>query len=96
MSIDQDNIVELTDEDGKVVQFEHIDTVEHEGNSYVLLLPLEPLEGVDEDEEGVVILKIIQSEDDDEDTYEGVEDEDLLDAVFEKYLATVEDEEEDE
>lgn len=94
MSIEQDNIVELTDEDGKVVQFEHIDTVEYEGSAYVLLLPMEPLEGMEEDEEGVVILRIVEG--DEEDVYEGVEDEDLLDAVFEKYLETADEEDLDE
>lgn len=85
MSLDQSNIVELTDEDGNLVKFEHVDTVEHEGAQYVLLLPVEPLEGMDEDELGVVILQIIEGEDEDE--YHGVEDEELLDAIFEKYLA---------
>jgi uncharacterized protein YrzB (UPF0473 family) len=94
MSIDQDNIVTLIDEEGNEVSFEHIDTIMYQDHEYVLLLPTEPVEGMSEDEEGVVILRIIRG--DDEDAYENVEDEALLDTVFEMYLATMEEEEDDE
>lgn len=35
-----DNIIELNDEDGNVVQFEFLDLVELEGEEYVVLLPV--------------------------------------------------------
>ncbi len=97
MSLQQDNVISLIDEDGKEIKFEHIDTVLYDGVEYVLLLPLEPLDGVGEDEEGVVILRIVPGEaEGDEDTYENVEDDDLLDTVFEQYLASMDDEDLDE
>ena len=40
-----DNIVVLNDEDGNEVEFEFLDLIEYEGESYVVLLP------TDEDEE---------------------------------------------
>ena len=83
-------IVELIDEDGRTVRFEHVFTVPYEGDEYVLLSPVDPVEGVAEDE--VVIMRIEPGED--EDAYVGVEDDQLLDAVFEKYLDLAEVQEE--
>ena len=80
------NIIELVDEDEKTVRFEHLMTVEYEGDSYVLLSPIDEVEGLGEDE--VVILKIEEGEEND--TYVGVEDEELLEKVFERYLEIAE------
>jgi uncharacterized protein YrzB (UPF0473 family) len=80
-------IIELNDEDGKAVRFEHLMTVEYEGDPYVLLVPIDELQDVDEDE--VVILKIEAGEDGD-DAYVGVEDEELLEKIFERYLEIAE------
>lgn len=87
-------IIELLDEDGKPVRFEHLMTVEYEGDPYVLLVPIDEVEDVDEDE--VIILRI-ETGDDGEDTYVGVEDEELLEKIFERYLEIAEaDEDADE
>ena len=86
-------IVELIDEDGNEVRFEHVYTVPYENDEYVLLSPVDQVEGVGEDE--VVIMRIEPGED--EDAYVGIEDDDLLEKVFEKYLELAEaDEAEDE
>lgn len=85
-------IVELIDEDGRTVRFEHVCTVPYEGDEYVLLSPLDEVEGVEDDE--VVILRIEPGED--EDAYVGIEDEELLDAVFDQYMKMAEEEDEDE
>lgn len=82
-------IVELVDEDGKEVRFEHIYTVPYEGDEYVLLVPLDEVEGVEEDE--VIIMRIEVG--DEEDAYVGIEDDDLLEKVFEKYLEMAEEDE---
>lgn len=86
-----DNIIELVDENEKTVKFEHLMTIEYEGDAYVLLSPIDDIEDVGEDE--VVILKIEEGEDDD--TYVGVEDEELLEKVFERYLEIAEADEAD-
>lgn len=85
-AMEQDNIVELIDENDNVVRFQHIITIEYEGEKYALLSPIEDLEDVDEGE--VVIVRIEEGEE--QDAYIGVEDEDLLDAVFARYLEIVE------
>ena len=57
---ERDDIVVLIGEDGEEVEFEHLDTVEMNGNEYVILLPLdEQNEEIDE----VVILKVDHNED---------------------------------
>ena len=78
-----DNIIVLKDEDGNEVKFEFLDLVELDSEEYIILLPV-TTEG--EEEEGeVVILQIEDNEDadDDEESYISVEDEDVLNQVFE-------------
>ncbi len=81
------DIVELVDESGATVRFEHLMTVEYEGSAYVLLVPIDEIEDVGEDE--VIILRIEENQDGD-DAYVGVEDEELLEKIFERYLELAE------
>ncbi len=80
---DLDNIVILNDEDGNEVKFEFLDLVDLDDEEYVVLLPI--AEEGEEDEEGeVVILKVEDTdEESDEESYVSVEDEDVLNRVFE-------------
>ena len=78
-----DNIIILNDENGNEVKFEFLDLVELDDEEYVVLLPV-TVEG--EEEEGeVVILKLEDNDDEDseEESYVSVEDEDVLNKVFE-------------
>ena len=88
-----EGIIELTDEDGVTSQFEYLTTLDHEGEMYVVLMLVEDEE--DDDEEGeVLILKIEKDEETGEDIYVSVDDEAVSQAVFEKFLALMEEEEE--
>ena len=87
LDMEREDIVELVDEDGQAVRFEHLMTLEHEGKPYICLVPLDPMEDVGEDE--LVILRI-ETDDEGNDVYATVEDEAELDAVFEKYLEIAE------
>ena len=76
-----DNIVVLNDEEGNEVQFEFLELVELDDEEYVVLLPVTD-EG-EEDEGEVVILKLEDTDDDsEEESYVGVEDEEILNKVF--------------
>ncbi|HJJ05086.1 MAG TPA: DUF1292 domain-containing protein [Clostridiaceae bacterium] len=77
-----DNIIVLNDEDGNEVEFEFLDLIEFDGEQYVVLLPTDESE---EDEEAgeVVILKLEDSESEEEESYVSVDDEDILNKVFE-------------
>ncbi|MBS6546038.1 MAG: DUF1292 domain-containing protein [Clostridiaceae bacterium] len=83
--------VVLTDEDGNEVEFQHIDTVEVDGETYMAFIPAEL--AVDEEAE-VVILKVI--EEDGEEILASVDDEDEADKVFDIVMERVEDMYEDE
>ena len=57
---ENDNLVQLQDENGKDVNFEHLMTIEHEGNYYVVL---EATEDTDDCKEGeAIILKIVRDD----------------------------------
>lgn len=77
-----DNIVVLNDEDGNEVKFEFLDLVELENEEYVVLLPVS--EAGEEEEGEVVILKIEDNDDEnaEEESYVSVEDEEILNKVF--------------
>ena len=72
------DFVTLIDEDGNEVEFEHIDTVEYEGVTYLAFIPAEL--SIEEDAE-VVIMQVVTDENGEE-LLEGVEDDDIADAVF--------------
>ena len=54
---ENENYITLTDDDGNEVSFEILDTVEYKERVFAVLLPF------DEDDDGIVILEIIESED---------------------------------
>ncbi len=86
-----DNIVILNDEEGNEVKFEFLDLVELEDEEYVVLLPV--TEEGEEDEGEVVILKLEDTEDDsEEESYVGIEDEEILNKVFEIFKEKYKDE----
>lgn len=76
-----DNIIILNDEQGNEVKFEFLDLVELDEEEYVVLLPVS--EEGEEDEGEVVILKLEDTDEDaEEESYVGVEDEEILNRVF--------------
>ncbi|HHV29213.1 DUF1292 domain-containing protein [Acetivibrio mesophilus] len=90
MTEERDDLVVLVDENGEENEFEHLDTIDYNGNEYVVLLPIEQSEE-EKDMEEVVILRIDQSADG-EDSFVTVEDDEELDAVFEEFKMRMEEE----
>ena len=88
-----EGIIELTDEDGVTSQFEYLTTIDHDGELYVVLMLLDDEEKDDEEGE-VLILKIEQDPETQEDIYVSVDDEEISQAVFEKFLAMMDEEDE--
>ncbi len=82
-----DNIIILNDEEGNEVEFEFLDLIEFEGEEYVVLLPVEETEDAGE----VVILQV-EDIDTDEESYTSVEDEEILNKVFEIFKDKFKDE----
>ena len=83
----EDEVIELIDEDGKVINFKLLDVTEYKGVKYTLLLAAEPNEQIAEDE--VVIFRLNEAEE----TLEPIEDENLLQEIFDFYQQETEDEE---
>jgi len=75
----EDGLIELIDDDGKVINFKLLDVTEYKGEKYTLLLAAEPNEQIAEDE--VVIFRLNEQEE----TLEPIEDEKLLEEIFEFY-----------
>ncbi len=84
--IDDDEVIMLFDDEGKPVNFYEVACIEYKDEFYALMQPVEPLEGMDEDE--ALIFKV-REEDEENDVFEPVTDESILDAVFNEYLNAV-------
>ncbi len=80
----EDEVIELVDDDGKVIKFKLLDVTEYKGEKYTLLLAAEPNDEIGEDE--VVIFRLNEEDE----VLEPVEDEKLLEEVFEFYQLEVE------
>ncbi|MBE5938151.1 MAG: DUF1292 domain-containing protein [Lachnospiraceae bacterium] len=79
-----DNIITLTDELGNDISFEFLDRIEYEGDEYIVLCCLDTM---DEDGGEVTILRVQDGVD--EEDYTGVEDEAVLDAVFDIFMKNI-------
>ena len=86
----EDEIVELTTEDGKKLKFYFVGTIEYKGKYYSAFEPAEQIEGMEDDD-----LIIFELSGDDEETADllPVEDEKLLDEVFEEFCRVLEEDE---
>ncbi len=87
---DMSNMIILNDEEGNEVQFEFLDLIEYDGEEYVVLLPV--IEDGEEDDGEVVILKVEDIDNEEEESYVSVDDEEVLMAVFEIFKDKFKDE----
>lgn len=69
-------IITLEDDLGNEKDFEFLDTVEYDGDEYIILLPVE------EEEQNEVMILRIDSIDDENENYVGIDDEEILQKVF--------------
>ncbi len=85
---EESEYIELEGEDGETVRFEHLATLEHEGEYYLALA----VPGTEDGEEGVEVtfLRIDEDENGDE-LYSSLEDDDLEEALMEELIALSED-----
>lgn len=83
-----DNKIILNDEAGNEVEFEFLDLIEYQGEEYVVLLPADETEEAGE----VVILKLENTDDEEDESYASVDDETVLNAVFDIFKDKFKDE----
>ena len=90
---EENNIVELIDDDGNTVKYEHLMTFEYRGEWYCAFTPAEPVEASEDDEEGEEVAIYHLVGDEDSETLEVIEDDELLDEVFAEFCNIYEDSE---
>ena len=73
---EEEGVLLLTDENGDEIAFEYLDCIEYEGKEYLVLMPME------EDNGEVVILEV-EPVDEENENYLAIEDEALLNTIFE-------------
>ena len=77
------NVITLTDSDGSDEDFEVLDIVPYKEHEYAVLLPVDD----ESDSPEAVILELLEAEEDnEEDMLQGVEDEEILNAVFNLFM----------
>ncbi len=88
----EDDIVELTTDDGKKLKFYFVGTIEYKGKNYSAFEPAEEIEGIEEDD-----LIIFELSGDDEESADllPIEDDKLLDEVFEEFCKALDEDEEE-
>lgn len=86
----EDDIVELTADDGRKLKFYFVGTIEYKGKNYSAFEPAEQIDGIDDDD-----LIIFELSGDDEETADllPIEDEGLLNEVFEEFCRVLEEDE---
>ncbi|MBO5866789.1 MAG: DUF1292 domain-containing protein [Clostridia bacterium] len=87
---DEDSIVTLTSADGEEIDFVEIAGIALRGNFYVILQPVELLEGMGEDE--ALVFKVARDRDGEE--HFNIElDEEIIGEVFEEYYRLLDEQE---
>ena len=71
-------LITLTDNEGNEVEFEFLDVIEYDGDEYIVLIEN------DEDADEVVILKI-NALDEETEEYVSIDDEEILQTVFDMF-----------
>ncbi len=89
MAEEENNIIEITDDEGNTIKCELYDIIEFENNQYAVLLD------VDTDEENPEMVLMRYTEEDGESYFETIEDDDEFERVSE-YIENLEDEIEEE
>ena len=77
--LDEEDVIELIYDDNNIIKFRLLDVTEYKGEKYALLLAAEPNDAVAEDEVAIFRYK------EEEQILEPIEDENLLQEVFDFY-----------
>lgn len=85
------DLITISDESGNDFVLEHMDTIEYDNTFYMAFLPTDLDE--DDDEFGLVILKVENEAG--EDVLVTIEDDELLEELFEKFMTRLSDDEDE-
>ena len=84
---EEDDIIILKSADGEEVEFIEIAGINLNGKFYAILQPVELLEGMEEDE--AFVFEVVETEDG-EQGFDLITDDEIIDEVFKKYEAIIE------
>lgn len=90
---ERDDILEMVDEDGNVLEFEHLLTFEVEDEYFLAMTSAEDTELYHPDE---VLIMRIEEDEDGEETFLPIESDEELEELWEIFLSLYEEDEEDE
>ena len=82
-----EDILEMEDEDGQIIRFRLSATIPYEGEEYVLLVCAEQTDDIEMDES---LIMLSTTDEDGDVCYQSLDDEALIAAVYEAYLAQTE------
>lgn len=81
--VDQDAIIELYDDENNAMQFEHLLTFEYDDDLFVAFTPIEDMDDYHIGE--VLIMRLKQGGDTDEDTYLPIDSQEELDILWDVF-----------
>ena len=81
---EETSILALTDENGQDVEFEYLDCIEYFGKEYLVLMPVES-------ETAEVVILEVEPVDEENENYLSVQDEGILNAVYQIFKEKYED-----
>jgi uncharacterized protein YrzB (UPF0473 family) len=90
------DFISLTDEDGNEFELEFVDSLEYKGQVYMAFFPAdtEESESEKEEEDGLIILKVIQE--DGEEQLSTLDSEEELEEVYDQFMENIFQEEDEE
>ena len=83
----------ITDEDGNEFELEYVETIEYQGQVYMAFFPADTGEAENEEEGGLIILKVIEV--DGEEQLSTLDSEEELEVVYDQFMEALFQEDED-
>lgn len=87
------DFITVTDEDGNEFELEHLDTIEYKGETYMAFFPAVEQEDGDEEEYGLIIMKVV--EENGEELLSTVDSDEEAEDVYQQFMERLFNEEED-
>lgn len=81
------DFITVTDEDGSEFELEHVDTIEYKGQVYMAFFPADTGEEDEEEEEGLIILKVVDV--DGEEQLSTLDTEEELEEVYDQFMESL-------
>ena len=85
--------ISITDVDGNEFELEYVETIEYQGQVYMAFFPADTGEAENEEEGGLIILKVIEV--DGEEQLSTLDSEEELEAVYDQFMEALFQEDED-